>query len=98
MIISKTIKLLLISSELYLKKALDIQYLNFILNQKQYLPTFNKFKNLYALENDTNQTAIIDRLVMVLFSMNHDMTYNAFYSTIFFPDIISFTNPFSDLI
>ena len=52
----------LVKSEDFLKQALDIQYFNFLLNQKKYLPTLLRLKNLYSATSDSLIIKDIDSL------------------------------------
>ena len=59
-------------AEVFLKKAFDIQYLNFLLSQKKFIPTFIKFHEFYNYKKDTLQTNHLDSLIFVLLNMNID--------------------------
>ena len=84
------------TSKDYLQEALDIQYLNFLLYQKKYIPTLNKYKGMYSFASDSSNISYVDSLITLLSSINLDSTYNAFDSSMVFPKIISLTNPFID--
>ena len=69
------------TSQDYLKEALDIQYLNFLLYQKKYIPTLNKYKDMYSIASDSTNISYVDSLITLLSSINFDSTYNAFDSS-----------------
>ena len=76
-------------SEEFLKQALDIQYYNFLLNQKKYLPTLLKLKNLYLTLNDSSIIRTIDSLSLKISNIEKDTLFFANDSLHFFPTIIS---------
>ena len=83
-------------SQYYLKQALDIQYLHFLLYQKKYIPTLNKYQNIYSLKNDSNSVDHMDSLITILSNINYDSTYAAFDSSNVFHNIITLTSSFID--
>ena len=77
------------SSKIYLNKALKIQYFNFIINQKKYLATYSKLKNIYVLENDSTKINTLDSLINILETIENDSIYINADTSFIFPEIIS---------
>ena len=63
------------SSEVYLKRALDIQYYNFLNKQKLYIPTYEKLKNIYLLNSDSTQASEIDSILVMLHALDNESIY-----------------------
>ena len=80
------------SSEVYLKQALNIQYYNFLIKQKDYIQTYNKLKNLYLIHEDSIKINTIDSLMILLNRFDYDSLYSKQDSLDIFLDIIQF-NP-----
>ena len=78
------------SSEEYLKKALNIQYNNFLKKQTSYIPTYNKIKNIYYALNDSNKINELDSLLNILNIINADSIIHNVDSLINYPSIIHF--------
>ena len=79
------------SSKIYLKKALKIQYYNFIINQKNYLGTYNKLKSIYTLENDSTKINKLDSLINILEDIENDSIHINLDTLFDFPIIITNT-------
>ena len=82
------------SSEIYLKKALDIQYYNFLIKQKDYIKTYNKLKNIYLLDNDSLKINDIDSILILLNRFNYDSLYPKIDRK--YPEIIPFSEGIID--
>ena len=77
------------SSEVYLNKALDIQYYNFLIKQKDYMETYNKLKNVYLSDNDSLKINNIDSLLTLLNRFDYDSLYPNTGNN--FPPIVAFS-------
>ena len=77
------------SSEVYLKKALDIQYYNFLNKQKLYIPTYEKLKNIYLLNSDSTKVSDIDSIIVMLHALDNESIYIKSDSLLKYPQIIS---------
>ena len=78
------------SSEEYLKKALNIQYNNFLKKQIHYIPTYNKIKNIYYALNDSIKINELDSLINILNIINTDSIIHNLDSLANYPSIIHF--------
>ena len=77
------------SSKIYLNKALDIQYYNFLINQKKYIPTYERLKSVYSAAEDSNKVIQIDSLIFTLNDLDSSFLYFKKDSLITYPDIVS---------
>ena len=78
------------SSEEYLKKVLNIQYNNFLKKQTNYIPTYNKIKNIYSVLNDSLKIKKLDSLLNILNVINEDSIVQNIDSLRTYPFIIHF--------
>ena len=76
------------SSKIYLQKALNIQYYNFLYKQKIYIPTYEKLKNIYLENSDSTETIKIDSLLSILNDLDNQSVYIK-SDSLLYPDIVS---------
>ena len=80
-------------AEDYIQKAIKIQEYHLLINQKKYLPSFNKLKQIYLIQQDTLKTVALDSLMSIL--SNLDQNDSLFFSLsdsskYKIPDIVTF--------
>ncbi|MAM04906.1 MAG: hypothetical protein CMD06_02990 [Flavobacteriales bacterium] len=59
-------------AEKYIQKAIKIQEYQLLLNQKKYLPSFNKLKQIYLIQKDTLKALSLDSLAFILSSLDQN--------------------------
>ena len=84
------------SAKVYLKKALDIQYYNFLHKQKKYTTTYEKLKNIFLYDNDSTKVSQIDSMLNILNDLDNQFQYIKSDSLLVFPEIISLRPAFID--
>jgi len=84
------------SSEEYLKITLNIQYNNFLKKQTNYIPTYNKIKNIYSALNDSVKINELDSLINILNVINTDSIVHNVDSLVNYPSIIHFQKTIID--
>ena len=57
-------------AEDYAKQAVKIQELQLLIYQKQYIPSFDRLKNIYYLKNDTLKIQEFDSLIAILHNLD----------------------------
>lgn len=72
----------------YIKRAIKIQEYHLLINQKKYLPSFNKLKQIYLTQKDTLKAENIDSLMLIL--SNLDQNDSLFFSL---PDSNEYKTP-----
>ena len=83
-------------SEEYLKKAINIQHYNILINQKNYLPTLDRLKNIYITNNDSLNINNIDSLSFILSSLEKDSLFFVQDTLKNLPNIISLSTHLVD--
>ena len=84
------------SAKVYLKKALDIQYYNFLSKQKKYTSTYQRLKNIFLYNNDSTKVSQIDSMLNILNDLDNQFQYIKSDSLLIYPEIISLRPAFID--
>ena len=77
------------SAKVYLKKALEIQYFNFLHKQKKYTSTYERLKNIFLYDNDSTKVSQIDSMLSILNDLDNQFQYIKSDSLLIYPEIIS---------
>ena len=79
-------------AENYIKKAIKIQEYQLLINQKKYLPSFNKLKQIYSINQDTSNINNLDSLMSILVNLdkNDSLFFSSDTSQYKIPGIVTF--------